>query len=99
MKKNIQTHKTDLGKGIFQLGDSVLLGSLNTPAQAAFPSTISAIPFISSHPQYYILFSSLSLSISTMALKAVHVSDVPNLDHVPENASFSLYSSRFSKGS
>ncbi|KAL8049160.1 hypothetical protein ABFS82_06G003100 [Erythranthe guttata] len=33
-----------------------------------------------------------------MALKAVHVSDVPNLDHVPENASFSLYSSRFSKG-
>ncbi|KAG8385005.1 hypothetical protein BUALT_Bualt04G0177200 [Buddleja alternifolia] len=34
-----------------------------------------------------------------MALKAVHVSDVPNLDHVPDNASFSLYSSpRFSKG-
>ncbi|KAH6766574.1 senescence-related gene 3 protein [Perilla frutescens var. hirtella] len=33
-----------------------------------------------------------------MALKAVHVSDVPNLDHVPDNASFSLYSSRFSQG-
>ncbi|KAK6155354.1 hypothetical protein DH2020_009602 [Rehmannia glutinosa] len=33
-----------------------------------------------------------------MALKAVHVSDVPNLDHVPDNASLSLYSSRFSKG-
>ncbi|XP_011013865.1 PREDICTED: glycerophosphodiester phosphodiesterase GDPD1, chloroplastic-like isoform X2 [Populus euphratica] len=33
-----------------------------------------------------------------MALKAVHVSDVPNLDHVPENASLSLYSTRFSKG-
>ncbi|KAI3457798.1 hypothetical protein Pfo_014461 [Paulownia fortunei] len=33
-----------------------------------------------------------------MALKAVHVCDVPNLDHVPENASLSLYSSRFSKG-
>ncbi|KAL2907068.1 Glycerophosphodiester phosphodiesterase GDPD1 chloroplastic [Bienertia sinuspersici] len=31
-----------------------------------------------------------------MALKAVHVSDVPNLDHVPENASLSLCSSRFS---
>ncbi|KAL6994508.1 Lysophospholipase D gdpd1 [Sarracenia purpurea var. burkii] len=33
-----------------------------------------------------------------MALKAVHVSDVPNLDQVRENASLSLYSSRFSKG-
>uniref|UniRef100_A0A5B7CCP3 glycerophosphodiester phosphodiesterase n=1 Tax=Davidia involucrata TaxID=16924 RepID=A0A5B7CCP3_DAVIN len=33
-----------------------------------------------------------------MALKAVHVSDVPNLDQVPENASFALYSTRFSKG-
>lgn len=33
-----------------------------------------------------------------MALKAVHVSDVPNLDQVPENPSFSLYSTRFSKG-
>ncbi|GAA0159985.1 phosphodiesterase [Lithospermum erythrorhizon] len=32
-----------------------------------------------------------------MALKAVHVSDVPNLDHVPENASLSLCSTRFSK--
>ncbi|XP_050369727.1 glycerophosphodiester phosphodiesterase GDPD1, chloroplastic-like [Argentina anserina] len=31
-----------------------------------------------------------------MALKAVHVSDVPNLDQVPESAS--LYSTRFSKG-
>jgi glycerophosphodiester phosphodiesterase len=33
-----------------------------------------------------------------MALKAVHVSDVPNLDHVPDNASLSLSSSRFSRG-
>ncbi|KAG6793301.1 hypothetical protein POTOM_002504 [Populus tomentosa] len=33
-----------------------------------------------------------------MALKAVHVSDVPNLDHVPENASLSLCSTRFSNG-
>ncbi|KAL0377259.1 UNVERIFIED_CONTAM: Glycerophosphodiester phosphodiesterase GDPD1, chloroplastic [Sesamum radiatum] len=33
-----------------------------------------------------------------MALKAVHVSDVPNLDQVPDNASLSLYSSRFPKG-
>ncbi|KAG5526981.1 hypothetical protein RHGRI_028047 [Rhododendron griersonianum] len=33
-----------------------------------------------------------------MALKAVHVSDVPNLDQVPENASLSLYSNRFPKG-
>ncbi|KAB2610087.1 glycerophosphodiester phosphodiesterase GDE1-like [Pyrus ussuriensis x Pyrus communis] len=33
-----------------------------------------------------------------MALKAVHVSDVPNLDQVPENASLALYSSRFPKG-
>ncbi|KAL6541390.1 Lysophospholipase D gdpd1 [Orobanche gracilis] len=33
-----------------------------------------------------------------MALKAVHVTDVPNLDHVPGNASLSLYSSRFSRG-
>ncbi|KAJ4829003.1 Lysophospholipase D gdpd1 [Turnera subulata] len=32
-----------------------------------------------------------------MALKAVHVSDVPNLDQVHENAS-ALYASRFSKG-
>ncbi|KAL6509147.1 Lysophospholipase D gdpd1 [Orobanche gracilis] len=33
-----------------------------------------------------------------MALKAVHVTDVPNLDHVPDYASLSLYSSRFSRG-
>ncbi|KAG2411454.1 hypothetical protein I3760_Q003900 [Carya illinoinensis] len=33
-----------------------------------------------------------------MALKAVHVSDVPNLDQVPDNASLSLYSTRFPKG-
>ncbi|XP_021297951.1 glycerophosphodiester phosphodiesterase GDPD1, chloroplastic-like [Herrania umbratica] len=33
-----------------------------------------------------------------MALKAVHVSDVPNLDQVQENSSLSLYSTRFSKG-
>ncbi|KAM2682594.1 hypothetical protein EV1_044320 [Malus domestica] len=33
-----------------------------------------------------------------MALKAVHVSDVPNLDQVPENASMALYSSRLAKG-
>ncbi|KAK4483240.1 hypothetical protein RD792_010424 [Penstemon davidsonii] len=33
-----------------------------------------------------------------MALKAVHISDVPNLDQVPENASLSHYSPRFSKG-
>ncbi|KAL1539913.1 Lysophospholipase D gdpd1 [Salvia divinorum] len=33
-----------------------------------------------------------------MALKAVHVSDVPNLDCVPDNASFALYATRFSKG-
>ncbi|XP_044502999.1 glycerophosphodiester phosphodiesterase GDPD1, chloroplastic-like [Mangifera indica] len=33
-----------------------------------------------------------------MALKAVHVSDVPSLDQVPENASVSLFSSRFSTG-
>ncbi|KAF5748674.1 hypothetical protein HS088_TW04G00632 [Tripterygium wilfordii] len=32
------------------------------------------------------------------ALKAVHVSDVPNLDQVPENASVALYSTRFSTG-
>ncbi|BBH00559.1 senescence-related gene 3 [Prunus dulcis] len=30
--------------------------------------------------------------------RAVHVSDVPNLDQVPENASLALYSTRFSKG-
>ncbi|XP_024030915.1 glycerophosphodiester phosphodiesterase GDPD1, chloroplastic [Morus notabilis] len=33
-----------------------------------------------------------------MALKAVHVSDVPNLDHVPENPSLSLYSTSLPKG-
>ncbi|GAA0141772.1 phosphodiesterase [Lithospermum erythrorhizon] len=33
-----------------------------------------------------------------MALKAVHVSDVPNLDHVPENPSLSLCTTRYSKG-
>lgn len=33
-----------------------------------------------------------------MALKAVHVSDVPNLDQIPENASLSLCSSRIPKG-
>ena len=43
-------------------------------------------------------FYFLSLKIKTMALKAVHVSDVPNLDQVPENPSFSLYSTRLSKG-
>lgn len=33
-----------------------------------------------------------------MALKAIHVSDVPNLDHVPENPSLSLYSTSLPKG-
>ncbi|KAK9061648.1 hypothetical protein SSX86_018831 [Deinandra increscens subsp. villosa] len=34
-----------------------------------------------------------------MATKAVHVSDVPNLDQVPENAaSFSIYAARFPQG-
>lgn len=33
-----------------------------------------------------------------MALKAVHVSEVPNLDQVPENASIALYSNRFPQG-
>ncbi|CAA0824611.1 Glycerophosphodiester phosphodiesterase GDPD1-chloroplastic [Striga hermonthica] len=33
-----------------------------------------------------------------MALKAVHVADVPNLDHVPDNASLSLCSPRFPGG-
>lgn len=33
-----------------------------------------------------------------MALKAVHVSDVPHLDHVPENAALNFYSTAFSKG-
>ncbi|KAK4282215.1 hypothetical protein QN277_013618 [Acacia crassicarpa] len=33
-----------------------------------------------------------------MALKAVHVSDVPSLDHLPDNNSFSLYSTGFSTG-
>lgn len=32
------------------------------------------------------------------ALKAVHVSDVPNLDQVTENATLSVYSGRYSKG-
>nr|DAD34150.1 TPA_asm: hypothetical protein HUJ06_004790 [Nelumbo nucifera] len=32
-----------------------------------------------------------------MALKTVHVSDVPHLDQVPENATIPLYSDRFSK--
>ncbi|GAV92360.1 GDPD domain-containing protein, partial [Cephalotus follicularis] len=34
----------------------------------------------------------------SMALKAVHVSDVPNLDQVPQNASLSLYPTRFCTG-
>ncbi|KAF9663524.1 hypothetical protein SADUNF_Sadunf17G0060300 [Salix dunnii] len=33
-----------------------------------------------------------------MALQAVHLCDVHNLDHVPDNASLSLYSTRCSKG-
>uniref|UniRef100_A0A2C9V0M5 glycerophosphodiester phosphodiesterase n=1 Tax=Manihot esculenta TaxID=3983 RepID=A0A2C9V0M5_MANES len=33
-----------------------------------------------------------------MALKAVHVSDVPNLDQVPESASLALCTASFSKG-
>ncbi|XP_009782733.1 glycerophosphodiester phosphodiesterase GDPD1, chloroplastic-like [Nicotiana sylvestris] len=33
-----------------------------------------------------------------MALKAVHVSDVPNLDQVPEKPSLAIYSTRFSQG-
>lgn len=31
-----------------------------------------------------------------MALKAVHVTDVPYLDQVPDKASLALYSARFS---
>lgn len=33
-----------------------------------------------------------------MALKAVHVSDVPNLDQVPEGPSVALYSAGFARG-
>lgn len=33
-----------------------------------------------------------------MALKAVHVCDVPNLDQVPENAALALCSTRFRAG-
>lgn len=33
-----------------------------------------------------------------MALKAVHVSEVPNLDQIHENASIALYSNRFPQG-
>lgn len=33
-----------------------------------------------------------------MALKAVHVCDVPNLDQVPENAAVALCSTRFRAG-
>ncbi|GFY85131.1 PLC-like phosphodiesterases superfamily protein [Actinidia rufa] len=33
-----------------------------------------------------------------MALKAVHVSDVPTLDHVPETASLALHTTRFPQG-
>ena len=42
--------------------------------------------------------SLFSLSLTQMALKAVHVSDVPSLDLVPENASLARYSTRFSNG-
>lgn len=31
VKKNIQTHKTELGKRIFQQRDSALVGGINTP--------------------------------------------------------------------
>ena len=34
-----------------------------------------------------------------MALKAVHVSEIPSLDHVPHNPSLSLYSTSFPSGS
>ncbi|KAL2505467.1 Glycerophosphodiester phosphodiesterase GDPD1 [Abeliophyllum distichum] len=53
----------------------------------------SRIPILFSPSQHSVFRRS-----STMALKAVHVSDVPNLDHVPENSSFSHYSTRFPKG-
>ncbi|XP_050234677.1 glycerophosphodiester phosphodiesterase GDPD1, chloroplastic-like [Mercurialis annua] len=48
------------------------------------PSPFCKIPFLLSKNNY------------KMALKAVHVSDVPNLDHVPDNAS--LFSTRSFKG-
>ncbi|KAK9678119.1 hypothetical protein RND81_11G189100 [Saponaria officinalis] len=53
------------------------------PNKAAFQPSLQ--PFFSSHPR-------------PMALKAVHVSDVPNLDHVQENPSLSLFSPRLAKG-
>ena len=46
----------------------------------------------------HFLFCNLLSFSGKMALKAVHVSDVPSLDHVPENASLSLFSTRFSNG-
>lgn len=64
MKKNIQTHKTDLGKGIFQLGDSVLLGSLNTPAQQLSHQQFLQFhlyPLILNTIFFFPLFLSLSL--------------------------------------
>lgn len=44
---------------------------------------------------FYPFLSRLHLQ---MALKALHLFDVPNIDHVPDNASLSPYSSSFSKG-
>ncbi|XP_074275184.1 glycerophosphodiester phosphodiesterase GDPD1, chloroplastic-like [Silene latifolia] len=66
----------------------------------------SLLLFPYSSPPYYFFykppspsFSSSLRPISSMAaLKAVHVSDVPNLDHVQENASLSHFSPRLAKG-
>ncbi|CAI9763118.1 unnamed protein product [Fraxinus pennsylvanica] len=66
---------------------------LKCPLPNPFFLNNSRIPIVYSPPEHSVFRPSL-----TMALKAVHVSDVPNFDHVTENPSFSLYSTRYSKG-
>lgn len=79
-------------------GDLFRVQAINSATQSSLKShhhrnTHNSIPAPYPQPSF-----SLSLSLSQMALKAVHVTDVPSLDLVPENASLALCSSRFPNG-
>lgn len=93
-ERNIQKHNTHCGLRIFLLGygDPLTISpSLNTIHTCFFHSK-----HLTRFPLSFSKISSRFLYSITMALTAVHVSDVPNLDQVPDKAP--LCSTRFSQG-
>lgn len=103
-RENIQRHMTR-GDRIFPCRSrSVWTSSLkkpilNTTTKLPPPRQFSKYPLNPSLSFSPFNFNQIKTKQNNpMALQAVHVSDVPSLDQVPENASVSLFSSRFSTG-